>query len=96
MPIALAEYFSCMFASVATDVFRFHSTSLGALEGGRETKDLKVACATLVWYHLLFQDQHTTENGVHNQYLSRFDMRAWSPRLFNALQVFYFNMRLSN
>lgn len=51
MPIALAEYSLRMFASVATDVFRFHSTNLGFLEGGRETKDLKVVCATLVWYH---------------------------------------------
>src|SRR5271154_2995712 len=33
--------------------FGFILTSLGALEGGRETKDLKVACATLVWYHWL-------------------------------------------
>jgi hypothetical protein len=47
--------------------FGFIPQVWGALEGGRETKDLKVACATLVWYHLLFQDQHTTENGVHNQ-----------------------------
>lgn len=53
MPIALAEYSLRTFASVATAVFQFHSTSMGALEGGRETKDLKVACATLVWYHWL-------------------------------------------
>jgi hypothetical protein len=61
MPIALAEYFLAhVLLSIATDVFQFHSTSLGALEGGRETKDLKVSVRDIGMVPLAVQDQRTT------------------------------------
>ena len=93
MPIALAEYSLRMLASVATDVFWFHSNK----SGGSRGEDVKRRISR--WHVRHWYGTRTSirlKTGVHNQYLSRFDMRAWSPRLFNALQVFYFNMRLSN
>jgi hypothetical protein len=54
----------------------------GALEGGRETKNLKIGVCDIGWAPLAVYDQHMTENGVHNPYLSRFDTCVWSPPFF--------------
>ena len=59
----------------------------GALEGGRDTKYLKIGVCDIGVASLVVYDQHTTENGVHNPYLSRFDMCVWSPLFLTALQV---------
>jgi len=95
MLIALAEYSLRMFASVAT-VFRFHSTSLGVLEGGRETKDHKVACAILVWYYWLSRTSTRLKAMfIINTYQGLICVLGVHAFLM-LLQVFYFNMRLSN